>query len=266
MLSLGGGVQSTVMALLAERGEMAAGKPDVAIFADTGWEPDTVYQHLEWLQTQLSYPILTVSCGHSLREDTAAHRNTSGHNFATIPYHTKMDNERSLSLRQCTSVYKIKPVHSAIRRMWQRRQMPSTPVVTQWLGISLDEVTRMKPSRVSWMIHTWPLIEARLTRGACQAWFQRHYPGQRLGKSACLGCPLHSDATWKALGSNPAVLADTVAVEKSMQRQAAQLGLRTPFLHRSCRPLDEVVLELQVRDASQLTLFAEGEGEGVCYV
>ena len=38
-LSLGAGVQSTVLALMAERGDHGLSKPDVAIFADTGWEP-----------------------------------------------------------------------------------------------------------------------------------------------------------------------------------------------------------------------------------
>lgn len=37
ILSLGAGVQSTTLLLLAERGELE--RPDRAIFADTGWEP-----------------------------------------------------------------------------------------------------------------------------------------------------------------------------------------------------------------------------------
>ena len=39
VLSLGAGVQSTVMALMAERGAYGLSPPDFAIFADTGWEP-----------------------------------------------------------------------------------------------------------------------------------------------------------------------------------------------------------------------------------
>ena len=39
MLSLGAGTQSTVMALMAEQGYNGMPKPDLAIFADTGWEP-----------------------------------------------------------------------------------------------------------------------------------------------------------------------------------------------------------------------------------
>jgi hypothetical protein len=41
VLSLGAGVQSTTMALLAAHGEIGP-MPDCAIFADTGWEPRAV--------------------------------------------------------------------------------------------------------------------------------------------------------------------------------------------------------------------------------
>lgn len=38
VLSLGAGVQSTTLALMAAHGEIGP-MPDCAIFADTGWEP-----------------------------------------------------------------------------------------------------------------------------------------------------------------------------------------------------------------------------------
>jgi hypothetical protein len=46
VLSLGAGVQSTTLALMAAQGEIQP-LPDCAIFADTGWEPATVYRHFE---------------------------------------------------------------------------------------------------------------------------------------------------------------------------------------------------------------------------
>ena len=56
ILSLGAGVQSSTMALMAEEGAFGK-KPDAAIFADTGWEPKPVIEHLKWLQTKLSFPV-----------------------------------------------------------------------------------------------------------------------------------------------------------------------------------------------------------------
>jgi hypothetical protein len=51
ILSLGAGVQSTTLALMAARGELPL--PNAAIFADTGWESAATYAHLEWLTTEL---------------------------------------------------------------------------------------------------------------------------------------------------------------------------------------------------------------------
>lgn len=60
-LSLGAGVQSTTLALMIEHGEVPA--VDCAIFADTGWEPRAVYEHLTWLEGVLSYPVHRVTAG-----------------------------------------------------------------------------------------------------------------------------------------------------------------------------------------------------------
>jgi 3'-phosphoadenosine 5'-phosphosulfate sulfotransferase (PAPS reductase)/FAD synthetase len=43
-LSLGAGVQSTALALMAVEGVLPL--PDVAIFSDTGWEPAKVYRQV----------------------------------------------------------------------------------------------------------------------------------------------------------------------------------------------------------------------------
>jgi len=43
-LSLGAGVQSTTLALMAAHGEIGP-MPDCAIFADTGWEPQALGVH-----------------------------------------------------------------------------------------------------------------------------------------------------------------------------------------------------------------------------
>ena len=62
VISLGGGVQSSVMALMA--GESAFDRvPDCAIFADTHWEPPSVYDHIEWLAGQLRFRYMSWTTG-----------------------------------------------------------------------------------------------------------------------------------------------------------------------------------------------------------
>ena len=65
IISLGAGVQSSTMALMAAKGEITP-MPDAAIFADTGWEPKYVYDWLDWLETQLPFPVHRVSGGVSV--------------------------------------------------------------------------------------------------------------------------------------------------------------------------------------------------------
>ena len=89
VISLGGGVQSSVMALMASGGAFDR-VPDCAIFADTRWEPPSVYEHLEWLRDQLSFPTYVVDNGRSLREDVKALTNHSGsRNYVDIPVYLK---------------------------------------------------------------------------------------------------------------------------------------------------------------------------------
>ena len=77
VISLGGGVQSSVMALMA--GEEAFGPiPDCVISADTRWESPSIYTHLEWLGSRLRLPLHVVDSERSLREGVKALTNHSG--------------------------------------------------------------------------------------------------------------------------------------------------------------------------------------------
>ncbi len=64
LLSLGAGVQSTTMALMAAHGEITP-MPSAAIFADTQGEPAAVYEHLKWLMSPnvLPFPVHVVTAG-----------------------------------------------------------------------------------------------------------------------------------------------------------------------------------------------------------
>jgi 3'-phosphoadenosine 5'-phosphosulfate sulfotransferase (PAPS reductase)/FAD synthetase len=65
IISLGAGVQSSTMALMAKHGEITP-MPEFAIFADTQSEPSSVYRWLDWLGQQLPFPIIRVTKGNSI--------------------------------------------------------------------------------------------------------------------------------------------------------------------------------------------------------
>src|SRR5690606_34860051 len=96
VLSLGAGVQSTALALMAAHGEFEQ-KPDCAIFADTGWEPRDVYEHLDRLERELPFPLYRVSAG-NIREDALAPKN--GKRFVTMPLHVRNLNGKPAILRR----------------------------------------------------------------------------------------------------------------------------------------------------------------------
>ena len=102
-LSCGAGVQSSALILLAARGEIP--RFDVAVFADTGWEPAAVYAQLDRLTgiaAKAGMPVVRVSAG-NLRADAL----DPGHRFASMPLFTLGPNgERGMARRQCTSEYK----------------------------------------------------------------------------------------------------------------------------------------------------------------
>ncbi len=89
ILSLGAGVQSSTLALMAAKGEISP-MPDCAIFADTGWEPKRVYDWLDWLESQLPFPVYRVSKG-NIRDDLL--NTLSLKRFASIPFYTESDSK-----------------------------------------------------------------------------------------------------------------------------------------------------------------------------
>ena len=271
VLSLGAGVQSTVMALMADRGELCDGqKPDFAIFADTKWEPQEVYDHLEWLRGKLSYDVEIVEAG-DLRNNVARGLDASGHPHLEIPvFMTTPDGKRAgVGRRECTSTYKVKPIQRRLReRMGLKKgeQVPWDTHVEMWLGISTDEVLRQKQSQMGWITHRWPIIDMKMSRRDCRKWFDEYFPGRPLPRSACIGCPYHDDAEWLEMKTKrPDQFRDAADVDESLRRNASGVGLRNiPYLHRSGHPLAEVVFDTGTTEGSAFS--DASECEGVCGV
>jgi hypothetical protein len=264
VLSLGAGVQSSCLLLLSLAGELP--RVDAAVFADTGWEPRAVYQHLARLEAaaaEAGVPVYRVSAG-NLRRDALDPR----HRFASMPLHVRReDGRRGMVRRQCTREYKITPIRRQVRQLWQAA---GRPPVEQWLGISLDETHRMRTSDVANITNVYPLIDLRMTGGDCQQWLTAH-GWTEVPKSACVGCPFRSDARWRELrDTSPTEWADAVAFDRAIRaghRRHGRPALRgRAFLHRSLVPLDRVDLRPTPRQGSG---GEPGEGfgnhcQGVC--
>lgn len=247
IISLGAGVQSSTMALMAAHGEITP-MPDCAIFADTQAEPKSVYTWLDWLEKQLPFPVHRVSKG-NLASDLIENVNSDGGTFSAIPFYF----DGGMGRRQCTKEYKLIPLQRKARSLGALTKHP----VTVWIGISTDEAHRMKPSRVQYIINKWPLLEIGVSRDDCFDWMRiKGYPTPP--KSACVFCPYSKDQQYRNMKLENGAdweLAKTVD---------AAANKRSQYVHRSLLPLDQVDFRT-AEDAGQLSMFGN-ECEGMCGV
>lgn len=276
VISMGAGVQSTVMALLGARGVFGP-CPEHMIFSDTQWEPQGVYDHLDWLESEITRltngrcVLHRVSAG-NIRENIMESRNSTGQRFVALPFYTMSDKgKKGMGRRQCTREYKIEPIEQKIRELAglkKGQRAPKDLLVEQWIGISWDEMWRMKVSN-KWMHKRYPLIELQWRRFDCLNWYKETYPDRpALRKSSCIGCPFHDNEHWRDMRNNdPESWDDAVYVDGAI-RDGGSGKLRgmnsVQYMHKDCVPLDKADID-SPEDRGQLSAFAD-ECEGMCGV
>ncbi len=244
ILSLGAGVQSSTLALMAAAGEVTP-MPVAAVFADTGDEPLGVYLWLSHLKEMLPFPVHVVQSHHGKLSD-----NLTKGDHSQIPAFFLEHGKPTIGKRQCTNHWKVRPVRKKCRQLSR-----GGPVVL-WQGISTDEVSRCKDSGALWLTHRFPLIEAGLNRHGCVLWLKRRgHPEPP--KSACCYCPYRNDAQWRRSKNDPMEWA-------LIKRVDALLNERGEFLHPTCKPIAEVDLSTE-EERGQLNMF-NNECEGMCGV
>lgn len=271
VLNLGAGVQSSTVLLMACRGELP--RPDLAIFADTQWEPAAVYDWLEWLEGEAKkagIPVERVTAG-DLRQDVLNVLGTGktgsvGQPPLYVRGRLGAGKKEGRLWRKCSRDYKIDPIRKRVRELLGAgpgERVQSGTYAEQWFGISLDEVQRMRRPRDPWAINWYPLVETGKRRSDCLVWMESHgYPEPP--RSACIGCPFHNDYEWRRLrDESPEEWQNAVEFDRAIRSGIP--GVKgEAFLHRRTVPLDEVDLTT-AEDHGQLGLW-DGECEGVCGV
>lgn len=260
IISLGAGVQSSALLLMACHGELNT-KPVAAIFADTGWEPEYVYDHLEYLKSVSSIPIIVTSYSPKDAEHGVSHaiqdralRNPIGVDMPMFLTNNETG-KKGMLRRQCTHRYKLLPIRKAARKVMLEHGVKKMDTL---LGISLDEIGRMKPSDVQYATNVYPLIDKRMTRHDCQTWLAQHGYNDP-PKSACKGCPYHSKQAWIDLKQqSPQDFDDACSFDDAMRN--ARPGYQA-FLHSSRIPLRQVDFSTAKDEVSFLA-----ECEGMCGV
>jgi hypothetical protein len=243
------------MLVAACHGDLPDGvRPDVAIFADTQWEPASVIEYVARMTAyaaQHGIEVCTITQG-SIRSNRGA---------IVMPLFTReKEDQVGITTRQCTDEFKIQPIRREIRRrLGYKKGKKFKDRLEMWLGISRDEAHRMKPSRETNTTNRYPLIELNWHREDCKRYLKQHNLPVPM-KSSCIGCPYHSNRYFLDMKrQRPDEWQDVVSFDKTLRETYSFPALRgDPYIHRNAEPLEKVYLQ-----EDQGELFAE-ECSGYC--
>lgn len=296
--SLGGGTQSSCMALMAAAGEIP--RPDAIIFADTRDEMPGTYRYLKYLErhlTEAGIPLVVVSGG-DLWGDIRA---KAGKGMQPTPPVRVLDDQGELqrvSGYTCSFDYKRRVITAEVKRRLGPRGAWKQADVTQVIGYTTDEQSRMKTDlecrcghmkthRVSrrtgrdtghrpgggcyqcgcarwdpWRVNDYPLItEFGMSRSDAQKWLTRHgHPVPP--RSACSRCPNRGNSHWRDLRDNHPDLWEQACDDDEFIRHGLN-GMRgAAFIHQSGVPLAEADLRPaweRRMDGGVIPLFTDAE-------
>lgn len=266
VLSFGAGVQSTTLLRMMILGEVEPA--DHAIFSDTGWEPQSVYDNMKKMRLEAEKAGIefhVVSNG-NIREEALDPSN----GFASMPVHViGLEGKPIIGRRQCTKKYKLQPIMDKQRELagLKRYARSKEHLITSIIGISLDEIARIKHAMFPWIVNQYPLVDKRFTRQNCLDWNSKH-KYDLPPRSACIGCPYHNDEDWLQMKQNdPKSWDDAVEFDEQL-RSNPELAQRVfqgrSYLHRQRIPLS--VVKFSIGDTQKPVDMFNNECEGMCGV
>ena len=275
LLSFGGGVQSTAIIVLIEQGKLP--KPDAILWSDTGEESEDVYAHIEALKPRLNAiaPFhVTRKGGKRPRLGMAViDKALTGKGSNTLPYFLRNPSggDPQLVQRGCTYNYKTQPLHQMARRLVKAAGGKATkedPGYRFWLGISRDEMQRMKSD--SWH----PLIEEfdgrwrkdAVSRLECQTIMAA--AGQSAPRSSCVFCPFRTKHEWSILSDNDkARVREIDAALEAGFKEHGKHGTLTdrPYLRPDLRPASDTDW-FDGAPEDQMSFGWDNECAGICGV
>ena len=199
VLSFGGGVQTTAMAILMAQGKIQA---DEVVFADTGAEKPETYWYMESytepLFKEIDIPFIKINPKLNLLEYCERYK--------IVP---------SVGIRWCTKHIKVLPIKKYL-----------TGDETLIIGFSVDESQRAH--RINDGIQrTYPLIELGISSGDCHRIISDYGWPMPL-KSSCFCCPFQRWTEWNWLkGKHPELIQKCLEMEELLYSRRPQDRHRT---------------------------------------
>jgi hypothetical protein len=224
VLSYGGGVNTAAMCVLVVEGKLP--RPDYIVMADTGREATATWDYLsEVIQPYLSTVGLAVQIApHSL----ATVDLYSGNGDLLLPVFT----DDGAVTAFCSVEWKRR----VVRRLLRAEGVTECDV---WIGYTLDEIGRVKPSDVLWAANVHPLLDLMLTRRDCLSIVKRAGLPQP-PKSACWMCSHRSNEEWRYLRDEyPDDFQRAIELEKEVRARDAGFWLHADRVELAAADLDK---------------------------
>ena len=240
--SYGGGTQSAAIAVLILQGKLP--RPDIICMADTSREVQETWDYLERVVRPAGIDVQII------KHDYATVDLFGSKGDLLIPAFTRTNGGTIGKMPTfCSNEWKQRPV-----RRWLREQ--GVEQCDLWLGISTDEMERMKFSDVQWQKNVYPLIEiVPMSRHQCVSLVEQHgWPTPP--KSRCYMCPNMSPAHWRTMRDKaPIDFERAVILEEELQEIDPDI-----YLHKLAIPLTMAV----ERSDQQSDMF-DGCDSGFCW-
>jgi hypothetical protein len=204
-ISFSGGIESTTMCILFNNDANA-------IFADTGWEHDVLYKHIETLEKFIT---------ENLNENFKIIR-VKGNQYAKGKQHDNLvDYIKTTKYfpspisRFCTKYFKIFPIDNFLKKQKCKCEL--------LIGLNSDEKDRIgNHEKIKSVTYKYPLISLNINREKCisilkHADMMPDFPPY-MSRGGCIGCFFKSKNEYRALALlNPKEAYSVAELERSVQ-------------------------------------------------
>jgi len=276
ILNFSGGKQSSCLLWMILNGDLQPPEPFVVLNADPGMENPQTYEYVcKMFEKCRERGIRCETAeGPDLYQDLL-NAKREGRTRVDLPaYWTKnRDGSQGRLLQRCTRYYKVAPMDKAVRRILrelygiaENNARIGNMVVNKWIGFSLDEIHRIKPSQRVYQCFEYPLVDRKMARFDVLNYLVEHgHPVPP--RSVCNACFSNGVSTLKMLHDlHPKAWEQAVAVDQAV-RDSTHLGVEEEcYVSKTMLPLTELEhlefdLTGEVDDADEFSC-----DSGMCFI
>jgi hypothetical protein len=246
--SCGGGTQSGALAVLIGTGKLP--KPDICFMTDTGREKSGTWPFVnDFIRPQLARVGAELTVIQASAFGGGAMFGGEDGKSVLMPGFTTLGGRVSKLDPFCSGSWKRDVGERYLRSLGIEK-------ARNWIGISIDEMRRVRKQHRSWLELWYPLIfGVRMARYQCVELIRSVGWTGAIPHSACYMCPNMADSEWIDMKLNwPEDFAAACAVEAEVRAVDPHW-----FCHPSCVPLAEVNF------FAQTTMFADRGCTSGCF-